>query len=67
MVFDILQEGSVFLRRKIPCTSLVYSFVGCTVAPGFEFEDFEMGSRKKLVGEYGEVEEEIVRLTEGLP
>ena len=44
-----------------------YSFVGCTVAPGFEFEDFEMGSRKKLVGEYGEVEEEIVRLTEGLP
>jgi len=41
--------------------------VGCTVAPGFEFEDFEMGSRKKLVGEYGEVEEEIVRLTEGLP
>jgi predicted cupin superfamily sugar epimerase len=27
----------------------LYSFVGCTVAPGFDFEDFEMPSRNKLV------------------
>ena len=26
-----------------------YALVGCTVAPGFEFEDFEMGTRAELV------------------
>ncbi len=25
-----------------------FSFVGCTVAPGFEFEDFEMGKKQAL-------------------
>nr|BFD32272.1 cupin domain-containing protein [Pigmentibacter ruber] len=25
-----------------------YSFVGCTVAPGFDFNDFEIGQRSKL-------------------
>ena len=25
-----------------------YSLVGCTVSPGFEFADFEMGSKKEL-------------------
>ncbi len=26
-----------------------YSFVGCTVAPGFDFADFEMGDRDRLI------------------
>jgi predicted cupin superfamily sugar epimerase len=26
-----------------------YSFVGCTVSPGFDFVDFEMGDRDRLV------------------
>jgi predicted cupin superfamily sugar epimerase len=25
-----------------------FSLVGCTVAPGFDFEDFEMGKREEL-------------------
>ncbi len=29
-----------------------FALVGCTVAPGFEFEDFEMARRKELVREY---------------
>jgi predicted cupin superfamily sugar epimerase len=29
-----------------------YSLVGCTVAPGFDFEDFQMPSRDKLIGMY---------------
>jgi predicted cupin superfamily sugar epimerase len=29
-----------------------FALVGCTVAPGFEFEDFEMGKRSGLVREY---------------
>jgi len=27
-----------------------FSLVGCTVAPGFDFEDFVMGERKDLIG-----------------
>ncbi|MBT3182432.1 MAG: cupin domain-containing protein [Deltaproteobacteria bacterium] len=29
-----------------------FSFVGCTVAPGFDFGDFEMGNRDQLLKEY---------------
>ena len=32
-----------------PCKGTDFSFVGCTVAPGFDFADFEIGDRKKLV------------------
>lgn len=42
-----------------------YALVGCTVAPGFEFDDFEMGEREGLVREYPEHREIIERLTEG--
>ena len=30
----------------------VYSFVGCTVYPGFDFQDFEMAKRSDLLAEY---------------
>ena len=29
-----------------------FAVVGCTVAPGFEFEDFEMGNRAELIRQY---------------
>lgn len=29
-----------------------YSLVGCTVAPGFDFEDFELGDRGLLIQEF---------------
>jgi predicted cupin superfamily sugar epimerase len=29
-----------------------YSLVGCTVAPGFDFADFEMGNRDELLAQY---------------
>lgn len=29
-----------------------YSLVGCTVAPGFEFDDFEMGKKKVLIDQF---------------
>lgn len=29
-----------------------YGLVGCTVAPGFDFQDFEMADRSTLVGSY---------------
>jgi predicted cupin superfamily sugar epimerase len=29
-----------------------FALVGCTVAPGFEFEDFELATRSELIREY---------------
>ena len=44
-----------------------YSFVGCMVGPGFDFADFELGSRSDLLADYPQHKDEIVKLTEGLP
>lgn len=40
-----------------------YSFVGCTVAPGFDFEDFELAKREDLIAEYPEHKTIISALT----
>lgn len=40
-----------------------YSLVGCTVAPGFDFADFKLPSREKLVSIYPQHEILIDRLT----
>jgi predicted cupin superfamily sugar epimerase len=40
-----------------------YALCGCTVAPGFDFADFELAERKKLIAEYPQHEELITKLT----
>jgi len=35
--------------RPLQSDNAGYTFVGCTVAPGFDFADFEMPDRKKLL------------------
>lgn len=40
-----------------------HSFVGCTVAPGFDFEDFEMADRMELIKEFPSFKSEITALT----
>lgn len=40
-----------------------FSLVGCTVAPGFDFRDFEMGDRGKLVSDFQEYWEIIGEMT----
>ncbi|GLI35369.1 cupin domain-containing protein [Desulforhabdus amnigena] len=40
-----------------------YALVGCTVAPGFEYEDFELAERKRLIKEYPQHQRIIERLT----
>lgn len=40
-----------------------FAVVGCTVAPGFDFEDFEMGKRGELVVRYPEHRALIEQLT----
>lgn len=40
-----------------------FGLLGCTVAPGFEFEDYDHGSREELVAQYPDFAEQIIRLT----
>ncbi len=46
-------------------TSGGFSLVGCTLAPGFDFGDFEMGDRAGLTILYPEHRAQIARLTRG--
>ncbi|MEK7745089.1 MAG: cupin domain-containing protein [Elusimicrobiota bacterium] len=41
-----------------------YSFVGATVAPGFDFADFELGRREDLLKRFPRASEHIRELTE---
>lgn len=41
----------------------VYSFVGCTVSPGFDFNDFELANRKELIELFPQHEKIISELT----
>jgi uncharacterized protein len=40
-----------------------YALVGCSVHPGFEYGDFEMGVRDELLARHPEHRELILRLT----
>ena len=40
-----------------------FSFVGCTVSPGFDFSDFEMGDREHLIKLFPAARTVIERLT----
>jgi uncharacterized protein len=40
-----------------------YALLGCTVAPGFDFADFEQGKREELVGQYPAYADLIAALT----
>jgi uncharacterized protein len=40
-----------------------WALLGCTVSPGFEFEDYESGKRERLCAKWPEFVEEIVALT----
>ena len=40
-----------------------YALVGCTVAPGFDFRDFELGDRKELCDLFPQHNQQISRLT----
>ncbi len=40
-----------------------YSLVGCMVAPGFEFRDFELFKRDDLIKQYPQYKDLIIKLT----
>ncbi|MGP0044060.1 MAG: cupin domain-containing protein, partial [Syntrophobacteraceae bacterium] len=41
----------------------LFTLVGCTVAPGFEYEDMEIAERAKLLAMYPQHREIIEKLT----
>lgn len=46
----VVSAGNWFGSR--PLKNSHFSFVGCTVAPGFDFRDFELAEREKLTQEF---------------
>ena len=46
----VVPAGRWFASRMAQPDS--YALVGCTVAPGFDFQDFEMGDRYQLISQY---------------
>lgn len=55
-------KGGTWFGSYLPNGS-EYAFVGCTVAPGFDFADFEMGDRKKLLGLFPGLKSTVELLT----
>lgn len=35
-----------------PCENSTFCFVGCTVTPGFDFEDLEFANKEALINQY---------------
>ena len=57
----VVKAGSWF--ASVPAPGSEYALVGCTVAPGFDFADFELARRRRLLDQYPEHAEIITRLT----
>ena len=62
----VVKAGTWFGSYPLEGGSYAYSFVGCTVAPGFTFEDFELASRKEMLAQFPQHAGEIEPLTVGL-
>jgi predicted cupin superfamily sugar epimerase len=59
-VFQAVVPAGAWFGSK-PASESAYSLVGCTVAPGFDFADFEMAERGELLTIYPQ-HEDIIRL-----
>lgn len=44
-----------------------FALAGCTVSPGFDFQDFELADRAELIGKFPEYMEVITKFTRILP
>ncbi len=59
----VVKAGCWFASQVIDRNS--FALVGCTVAPGFDFEDFELAKREHLTQSYPQYREIIGKLTRG--
>jgi len=58
--FQCIVPAGCWLGAEVPGDG--FALVGCTVAPGFNFADFEMGNRESLLIQFPEHSEIIKRL-----
>lgn len=60
--FSISGDGTLL---KVPARDpqTRYSLVGCTCAPAFQFEDFELANRSELISRFPQMEQLITYLT----
>lgn len=59
---QVLIRGGTIFGATVDDAS-TYSLVGCMVAPGFVFDDFELFERKQLLADYNQHETIIRKLT----
>ncbi len=57
----LIEKGTWFAAEI--CDKNSYSLVGCTVAPGFEFDDFEQAKRRNLIEKFPLYGELVVNFT----
>lgn len=48
--FALIRKGIWFAAKTNKKNS--FTLVGCTVSPGFEFDDFELGNRQELISQF---------------
>jgi uncharacterized protein len=61
-VFQAVVPAGVWFGSK-PAEENSYSLVGCTVAPGFDFQDFELANQQDLITQFPQHQEIIKMLT----
>jgi len=59
--FHVVKAGNWFAAELLPDS--LYTLVGCTVSPGFDFSEFELADRKKLTSNYPKHKNLIAKLT----
>jgi hypothetical protein len=57
----VIPAGWWFASKVVDPES--YVLAGCTVAPGFDFDDFELGRRAELVARYPQHKDLINQLS----
>lgn len=59
--YALIKKGQWFAAKTNHPDS--FTLVGCTVAPGFEFDDFELANRRELINQFPQHKNLITRLT----
>ena len=59
---QVVVKGGDWFASEIEASDS-FGLAGCTVSPGFDFEDFEMADRQDLMERYPDHEEVITKLT----
>jgi predicted cupin superfamily sugar epimerase len=57
----VIKKNNWFAAEVINKKS--YSLIGCTVSPGFDFADFELGNRDSLIEQFSEHSDLIIKFS----